>query len=154
MLSQYKKMMKDQITDFFSHDNGCLAGELLTTPVFIKITMSLLPGCPPGLTLIHDHSTMSCNCYSVLASNDFKCSIENKTGLLQWNSTMWVNATFNSKSHDSTAGIVYNKYCQLLYCKSGSKNLIVNIGDDPTLKQLQSTDHDGLYHNYCFVRTQ
>ena len=55
MLSQYKKMMKDQITDFFSHDNGCLAGELLTTPVFINIT--LLPGCPPGLTLIHDHSS-------------------------------------------------------------------------------------------------
>ena len=127
-LSQYKKMMKDQITDFFSHDNGCLDGELLRTPVFINIT--LLPGCPPGLTLIHDHSTMSCSCYFVLASNDFKCSIENKTGLLQWNSTMWVNATYNSKSYNSIAGIVYNKYCPLFYCKSGSK--IVNIGDDPS----------------------
>ena len=127
MLSQYK-MMKDEITDFFSHDNGCLAGELLTTPVFINIT--LFPGCPPGLTLIHDHSTMSCSCYSVLAGNDFKCSIENKTSLLQWNSTMWVNATYNSESHDIAAGIVYNKYCPLLYCKSGSK--IVNIGDDPS----------------------
>ena len=142
-LSQYKKLMKDQIIDFFSHDNGCLAGELLTTAVFINIT--LLPGCPPGLTLIHDHSTMSCSCYSVLAGNDFKCSIENKTGLLQWNSTMWVNATFNSESHDSIVGVMYNKFCPLLYCKSGSK--IVNIGDDPS-KQCAS-NRNGILCGAC-----
>ena len=39
---------------------------------------------------------------------------------------MWVNATFN-EGHST--GIIYNRFCPLLYCKSGNKT--VNIGDDP-----------------------
>ena len=40
---------------------------------------------------------------------------------------MWVNATFK-ESHST--GIMYNRFCPLLYCKSGNKT--VNIGDDPS----------------------
>ena len=118
----YKKLISYCIADYTSHDNGCLRRELLATPVFINIT--LLPGCPPGLTLNHDGTT--CSCYSVLANNGFNCSIQNKTGYLNWNSTVWVNATFNESQSN---GIIYNRYCPLNYCKSGNKT--INIGDDP-----------------------
>ena len=120
-LSEYKDIINHKIADYISHDNGCLGNDLLTTPVFINIT--LLPGCPPGLTLTHDDTT--CSCYPALVN--IKCSIQNKTGFLQWNSTMWVNATFN-ESHST--GIIYNRFCPLNYCKSGNKT--VNIGDDPS----------------------
>ena len=90
------------------------------------------PLCPyagsayaPGLTLNHDETT--CSCYPVLANNGFSCLVENKTGLLQWNGTVWVNATFNESNR---TGIMYNRFCPLLYCKSGNKT--VNIGDDPS----------------------
>ena len=111
------------IREYISHDNGCLYYELLETPIYIII--SLLPGCPPGLTLIHNHT--SCSCYPILSNYDFKCSIQNKTSLLQWSSTVWVNATFN-EGHST--GIIYNRFCPLLYCKSGNK--AVKIGDDPS----------------------
>ena len=129
---QERVNINNDILDYTSHDNGCLRKELLTTPVFINIT--LLPGCPPGLILSqcsHDtkyiDSCTTCNCYSVLANNGFKCSIQNKSGFLQWNSTVWVNATFN-ESHST--GIIYNRYCPLDYCKTDNK--IINIGDDPS----------------------
>ena len=40
---------------------------------------------------------------------------------------MWVNATFNESN---STDIIYNKFCPLLYCKSGNKT--VNIGEDPS----------------------
>ena len=120
----YEHMIKHEIPDYVSHNqSGCIKPELLTTPIFINIT--LLPGCPPGLTLNHDETT--CSCYPVLANNGFTCLVENKTGLLQWNGTVWVNATFN-EGHST--GIMYNKFCPLLYCKSGNKT--VNIRYDPS----------------------
>ena len=62
-----------------------------------------------------------------MANNGFSCLVKNKTGLLQWNGTVWVNATFNESN---STGIMYNRFCPLLYCKSGNKT--VNIGDDPS----------------------
>ena len=122
--STSKHFIHNAISKFVSHnDSGCLGDRLLTTPIFISIT--LLPGCPPGLTLNHNLTT--CSCYPILADNGFRCSVRNKTSLLQWNSTVWMNATFN-ESHST--GIIYNRFCPLYYCKSGSKT--VNIGDDPS----------------------
>ena len=121
---QYKHTISSQILDYTSHDRfGCIKEELLMTPVFINVT--LLPGCPSGLTLNEDHTT--CSCYPVLANDGIKCLIQNKTGLLQWNSTMWVYAIFNG-SHST--GIIYNQFCPLHYCKSGDKT--VNIRNDPS----------------------
>ena len=40
---------------------------------------------------------------------------------------MWVNATFNV---GHSTGIMYNRFCPLLYCNSGNKT--VDIGDDPS----------------------
>ena len=120
----YKSRINVEISTYLLYNqSGCILPELLTTPIFINIT--LLPGCPPGLTLNRDETT--CSCYPVLANNGFSCLVKNKTGLLQWNGTVWVNATFNE--NDST-GIMYNRFCPLLYCKSGNKT--VNIGEDPS----------------------
>ena len=122
-LSRYMNYINNFVINCFSHDDGCLDKDLLKTPVFINIT--LLPGCPPGLTINFDHN--NCSCYPVLANDAFICLIQNKTGFLQWNSTVWVNATFND-GHNT--GIIYNRFCPLYYCKSGNKT--VNIGDDPS----------------------
>ena len=123
-ITKYKKLISACIAHYTSHDNGCIRSALLTTPVFINVT--LLPGCPPGLTLNHDGTT--CSCYSVLANNGFNCSIQNKTGFLNWDSTVWVNATFNESQ---STGIIYNRYCPLNYCKSGNKTVNNVIRDDP-----------------------
>ena len=122
-ITRYKKLISACIAHYTLHDNGCLPQVLLTTPVFINVT--LLPGCPPGLTLNHDHTT--CSCYSILANNRFHCSVLNKTGFLNWNGTVWVNATFNESQ---STGIIYNRFCPLNYCKSANKT--INIGDDPS----------------------
>ena len=120
----FQDIIKDEISEYVSHNqSGCLEPELLTTPIFINIT--LLPGCPLGLTLSHDET--ACSCYPVMTNNGFSCLIKHKTGLLQWNGTVWVNATFNESN---STGIMYNRFCPLFYCKSGDK--IVNIGDDPS----------------------
>ena len=121
-LSDYQAMIRYCIDDYSRHDDGCLNEILLTTPVFINVT--LLPGCPPGLTLNHDRA--KCSCYPVLADNDFQCSVQNRTGLLKWNSTMWVNSTFNNSRN---TGVIYNMFCPQHYCKVGEKT--INIGDDP-----------------------
>ena len=123
-LFNYEHMIKNQISTYNLHNqSGCIMPDLLTTPIFINIT--LLPDCPPGLTLNHDET--ACSCYPVLANNGFSCLIKNKTGLLQWNGTMWTNATLNESN---STGIVYNRFCPLDYCKSGNKT--VNIGNDPS----------------------
>ena len=120
---KYEDTIKGQIADYASHNQfGCINQALLSTPIFINIT--LLPGCPPGLTL--NHIGTECSCYPALF-DDFRCSIRHKTGILQWNSTVWVNATFNGSR---STGIIYNHFCPLYYCKSGDKT--VNIGDDPS----------------------
>ena len=118
----YENAIQGQISNYVSRNqSGCILPELLTTPIFINIT--LLPGCPPGLTLNHNETT--CSCYPVLANIGISCLVKARTGLLQWNGTVWVNAIFNESN---STGIMYNRFCPLLYCKSGIKT--VNIGDD------------------------
>ena len=111
--------------DIHNYDNkfGCLGGSLLTTPVTINVT--LLPGCPPGFTL--RGNPPGCGCYLVLSNDSFHCFIRNKTSFISWNTTMWVNATFNATQSD---GIIYNHFCPLQYCKLGNK--VINIRDDPS----------------------
>ena len=124
-LTFYKDILRGLISYYRSNDQfGCVMFDLLTTPIFINVT--LLPGCPPGLTLIGDPP--GCGCYLVLTTNDFQCSIKNKTGVLVWNTMMWVNASFNARSQSK--GIIYNPFCPLNYCKFGMK--VVHISNDPS----------------------
>ena len=123
-LPGYKDIIKLCISDYFSHGQfGCMYEELLTTPVFVNVT--LLPCCPPGLTL-RDNNT-KCSCYSVLTGDVFQCFVQNKGGYIIWNSTVWMNATFNGSQSN---GIIYNRLCPLHYCMSGEKT--INIGEDPS----------------------
>ena len=70
----YKNNIKKLISIYFSYNkSGCIYSNFLTTPIFINIT--LLPGCPSGLTLNHDET--ACSCYPVLANNDFNCLVKN-----------------------------------------------------------------------------
>ena len=122
--ANYYGYYKDKITSSISYYDdshgkfGCIVKDLLTTPIIINVT--LLPGCPPGLTL-RDNLTR-CSCYSILDSNGFQCSIRNKTGYLQWNTALWVNATYKETDSQSN-GIIYNPHCPLHYCKAGDKML-------------------------------
>lgn len=94
----YAQYVIEEVSDCVLHDClGCIGEILLTTPVFVQIT--LRSGCPPGLTLNHD--VTMCSCYSVLADDGFKCSIQSSTGFLQWNNSVWVNATFNDEGHST-----------------------------------------------------
>ena len=69
----YEDKIKGEISDYISHYQfGCIRTDILTTPIFINIT--LLPGCPPGLTLNHDETT--CSCYPVLTNNGFNCLVK------------------------------------------------------------------------------
>ena len=54
----YKYTINDGISLYFSHNqSGCIYPELLTTSIFINIT--LLPGCPPRLTLVPARTTLA-----------------------------------------------------------------------------------------------
>ena len=124
--TQYIEKLQSCLSDYNSHDRfGCLCRELLTSPIFINVT--LLPGCSPGLTLNNDLTT--CSCYSVLPDSEFRCFIRNKTGYIQWlkESPVWVNAIFNEGQSD---GIIYNHFCPLYYCNLEEKT--IDIGDDPS----------------------
>ena len=122
-ISMYKLYVHYSINSYITRNGqiGCIDERLLTTPVFINV--ALLPGCPPGLTLIQNLTR--CSCYPILASNGFKCFIQNKTGYLKWNTAMWVNATYNESQSN---GIIYNHFCPIHYCKPGEK--MVRIKDD------------------------
>ena len=66
---------------------------LLTTPVFVKVTM-LLP-CPPGFAL--KGNPPYCDCYPQLLMKNVTCMILNGTGyILRWG-TNWVGARRNGR---------------------------------------------------------
>ena len=121
--SYYKEKINSSVRLYRDSNDtlGCIVKELLTTPVFINIT--LLSGCPPGLTLIENLNR--CSCYPILASNGFQCLVQNKAGYLKWSTAMWVNATYNESQNN---GIIYNHFCPLHYCMAGEKML--RISDD------------------------
>ena len=105
----------------------CADIDLFTTPVFINIT--LLDGCPPGFMLTLQDHLYGCNCYPVLQNNHFECFIIDNTGYLRWNSTMWVNVTFNEYNKNNSDDILLTHYCPSNYCKSGEK--VINLGNNP-----------------------
>ena len=132
----------DMINLYEKSKHACVAIDLLTMPVFINIT--LFGGCPPGFTLTLQF--YGCTCYPVLQSNHFKCFIMNNVGYLQWDSTMWVNATFSKYNKgESDHGIVLARYCPLNHCKTGEKT--INLGRDPNAQC--ANNHAGVLCGGC-----
>ena len=112
-----RNYLKEYIRDF--NTVHVIEGDLLTTPVFIDVT--LLP-CPPGFSLTAD---AGCDCYRVLSDNGVKCQFTNGKGYLSWDSTIW----FDKLSNSTNQGVTIAYYCPTGYCNS-SKELNVNIEDD------------------------
>ena len=98
--------------------------DLFEVPVVINIT--LLNGCPPGFLLSLKKQLYGCDCYPVLQNDHFDCYITNNSGYLKWNSTTWVNATFNKYNK---SGILFACYCPLNYCKTDEK--VIDLGTNP-----------------------
>ena len=106
------------------HKHKCIDESLLTTPVFINIS---LQSCPPGFyqSTNSDRQPSGCICYQILTDYGFKCSFINKTGYHVWNSSMWVSVTVTVDK----VKLYYNTYCPLDYCKLGPK--VVNLVREP-----------------------
>ena len=110
-----------------TYQHGYLNANLLSTPVFINITV--LSGCPPGFTLKDWHQ--GCNCYPILQRKQFSCLLANNTGYLSWNSTVWVTADTNQNNtiEKASRSILVSWYCPLEHCRSGRKSL--DLSTDP-----------------------
>ena len=101
-----KGLIRNLIVTYNSHGHhGCLDPDLLTTPVYV--TVSILPGCPPGFRF---DKHKGCTCFRILK---IECYINNNTGYLKWNSTMWVNAKNDT--------IIISQHCPVGYCLLGKK---------------------------------
>ena len=141
ILYRKKLFILDCINFYRKSKQRCSQMELLTTPVHINIT--LLDSCPPGFTFsLYQDQLNSCRCYHVLYDYGFDCYITSNEGYLKWNSTMWVNATFNKNESN---GILIAHYCPLDYCKSGEKT--INLGRDPDVQC--ANNHAGVLCGGC-----
>ena len=92
---------------------------LLTTPVYVKVTME---GCPVGFKL---NKTGMCDCDYPLANlNNFgislACTIQNQAGYIQRQGTVWVGTDANNNSTDL---YYWHIFCPRDYCKSSSINV-------------------------------
>lgn len=93
------------------HTTGVISDALLTTPIFLNIT--LLP-CPRGFSLKGDPPTCNCYVHSQLEHYDINCSV---VGTISWNGSPWIGADDN----DGTLNVNYD--CPPNYCKQGHKEV-------------------------------
>ena len=123
------------------HSDKLIGQDLLTTPVFIDIT--LLP-CPLGFTLVGEPP--GCDCAKLLSENNVTCIIANRT--LSWTNCMWLNV-----SHSKMASItdIYRveiaDYCSPEYCKMGIK--LVNFQNDHDSDAQCAFNHTGRLCGGC-----
>ena len=107
-----KHVISDLIETYNSNDHhGCLDQKLLTTPVYINI--SVFPDCPPGFRF-DEH--VGCTCFKILKSKKSlidKCYIRHNIGYFEWNHTMWISAKNDT--------VIISQYCPSGYCLSGKK---------------------------------
>ena len=90
--------------------NGVIPPHLLTTPVYINVTM--LP-CPMGF--IPNGNPPRCDCYQIFKDNYISCRISGGgNGYVTRNGTLWVNASFDEAGNST--GVFVHKYCPFGYC--------------------------------------
>ena len=96
----------------FFHQHNESNSILLTTPIFINIT--ILP-CPLGFDLYGEPPT--CQCDATIASYDIdNCTVTNGVGLVYRKGTTWVSHV--PTSENETDGFLVHRYCPFEYCKT------------------------------------
>ena len=103
--------------DNFRH-SGDIDNELLTTPVYINIT--ILP-CPLGF-ILSDSSHPQCVCDHPLHGHDIiTCNISNQT--IHRRGAVWVS------SEDNETKLMITNHCPYGYCKTGDVNVSLDHPD-------------------------
>ena len=98
---------------------GIIPPSLLTTPVYINIT--LLP-CPTGFNLTGDPP--GCECYSVFGANHISCDVT--SGCVIRSGTQFVAAVFDG---NETTGVIVHNHCPFGYCKPQQVTVDLNTPD-------------------------
>ena len=111
-------VLNDLIKTYGSNDNyGCLDQKLLTTPVYVNI--SIIPGCPQGFRY-DEH--FECTCFQIIKRQFVgKCYISNNAGYFEWSSIMWINVKNDT--------VIISRHCPLGHCLSGKK--VVDLASNP-----------------------
>ena len=81
-------------------------GNLLTTPVFINITVN---GCPMGFQPTNVSNKATCKCESLLENNGVtSCTITDKRGLITRDGSQWIG--------NQSDEVIVSQYCPFGYC--------------------------------------
>ena len=125
---------EDQIQQDFEiyNSSGIIPVGLLTTPIYINISLSK---CPSGFYL--DSKSMGCKC------NPQVCSDEDSAGgkeLLYFGENLWVNAYDDGNVN----GIILHYNCPYDYCKSSSNGINLQYPDAQC-----AMDHAGVLCGKC-----
>ena len=119
---------KDQIDEDIQVYNdpgsvGIIQTSLLTTPIYINITLS---ECPLGFYLHTDTMGCECNPQICLSQTLVQGNCSNGTGGLYIGSNIWVNAYENGSTD-----IILHRECPFIYCKVNS-SIRIDLSDPDT----------------------
>ena len=106
---------------------------LLTTPVFINITIRL--PCPKGFTLVGNPPF--CDCYPQLSQKNISCKISNGVGYISRQKSEWIGV--------SEKGVFFSYQCKSNHCKR--RTISVDIEDDPDVQC--KCNHSGMLCGGC-----
>lgn len=117
--------------------NDVVPYSLLTTPVFINVTIKK---CPAGLTLRNDQ--LYCDCYPELISQNIICTVEHGKGYVYRKALNWIGV-----QADKTNGVIFNTRCPFDHCSQDEVRVNLDTSDG---SDSQCTfDHSGTLCGGC-----
>ena len=90
---------------------------LLTTPVFIKVT---LKDCPPGFSRAGDSPYTYCDCYTELLGYKISCTLQDGVGRITREGHIWIGV-------DDENEMMFNDRCRSEYCNQESTSVTVAV---------------------------
>ena len=119
------------------HSSGVIPPILLTTPVFVNVT---LLSCPPGFYL--EPKSMGCQCNPKLCNGQVRGNLVDGRGLIYSRESIWVSA-YNS---GGVSGIIVHRYCPFDFCNKSSYEVGIDLTDPDTQC---ATNHAGILCGEC-----
>ena len=107
---------------------------LLTTPVFIKVT---LKDCPPGFSRTGDIPYTYCDCYAELLGYKISCTLQDGVGRITREGHIWIGV-------DDENEMMFNDRCRSEYCNQESTS--VTLGVDQGLED-SGTDSQCVFNH-------